>query len=171
MQTSPYQSWFDIGAESVNKAISSRESLLNLLKKFLAEGESEHAKYAAYGVVVRSVSIISALVSHGFRFTGEAEWLNCDSDIALIRVNRELNCGDEERKVKMMLIAVMALDKCVSQNQFSITSSAVRQSEDKEPKPIRVEVVSLPTRETTTEIVRDSGGNIKQTSQIERDAA
>lgn len=40
-----------------------------------------------------------------------------------------------------------------------------------EGKPIAVEVVAMPARETTTTITRDTLGNIRESSSIERDAA
>lgn len=38
-----------------------------------------------------------------------------------------------------------------------------------EPAPVRVEVISMPPRVTTSEVSRDEGGNIASVSQIERD--
>lgn len=44
-----------------------------------------------------------------------------------------------------------------------------RTAESKDNAPLKVEVVAMPTRETTTAIARDGSGNIKSSVAIERD--
>lgn len=172
MNHDPYQLWFVTGANAAYRAASRGESLVALLRKFLAEKDSLFAETAAQGIVNSSVMIASTTASSNrCRFSGDSDWLNCDTDIAMIRLNREINSKNEARKFKAMLSAAMAADDCVSRKLISIKQTVVNQAEDKEEKPVRVEVVSLPTRETTTEIERDGAGNIKQATQIERDAA
>ena len=39
-----------------------------------------------------------------------------------------------------------------------------------EPAPLKVQIVGMPDRLTSTEIARDAAGNIASSAQIERDA-
>ena len=172
MNNDPCYQWFAVGVNEAYKAASKGESLVALLRHYSAEKDSLFAETAAHGIVNTSVMIASsAASSNRCSFSAPADWLNCDKNIVIIRLNREVNSGNEERKLKTMLSAAMAADECISRGFVSVTQTTVRQVEDNGLKPVRVEVVSLPTRETTTEIERDSVGNIKQTTQIERDAA
>ncbi len=44
-------------------------------------------------------------------------------------------------------------------------------AESERKKPTEIIITSMPERETTTEVQRDGGGNIKKTTQVERDIA
>lgn len=176
--TNPYQSWSDAGALKLTTTIERKASALSLARRFAADPDSIELRSMASGMVGAAVTILSALHRTGVRFGGAAAWLNDDHDFCFVHFNREFNASPERRRYLLETVG-RAIDTCVQRGYISASYPPPRREvvpapapePEKTPQVLKVEIVGMPDRLTTTEIARDKDGNISSSAQLERDVA
>lgn len=82
-----------------------------------------------------------------------------------------LKDGGSDESDTMRSAIFDALDKMRRSGKVRFSVVEVKREAGAETVPMKVEIVGMPERITTSDIERDSAGNIKATAQVEKDAA
>jgi hypothetical protein len=174
------QAWSDSGGRLLIESIERNQSALNLAQRLLTDPKSVELCCMASGMVSTATQILNGLHKRtGVRFSRDAAWLNDKSEFCTVYTNREFNAGQQRRR-KLLYTLAKAIDECARRRYISVTRPQLKRAtapapavpaKPETPQILQVEIVSLPSRLTTTEITRDDAGNIKSSAQLERDLA
>lgn len=171
--TAFHQSWHNAGVEQLNLVVEKKSSLATALHRFNVTEPSTEILFMAFGFAHAAANTLARLHAAGMRFTGAGAFLNDSAPFVLEHVTREFNGGPERRR-KILLTLGNALAKCIERGYVRPAAPRVKREAvpAQEPeKTLKVEIVGLPNRTTTTAITRDESGAIIASSQLERDAA
>lgn len=86
---------------------------------------------------------------------------------ALCRLSELLNADDTEAASWRVTALARTIDQLRNGRVFSLAEP----EQPAQPEPMNVRIVQMPDRETSTAVTYDAAGNIKRTSQTERDTA
>ena len=151
-----------LGANRLHDEIKAGRSVLPLLRDFMRDYGSANVGMLS-GALSGSLALIRSAEAAGVTFEIEGRSIGPASGLAV-----QLTRAFAERD----LMGICELTKIVAGSIDGLRSSgAINFDPPKEPEagPLRVEVVSLPARETSTAVERDEKGNIASSTQIERD--
>ena len=173
--TANYQSYFAAGSSEFDRAIMQKKPLRILKKRLEADSKSTPLRYMASGAGYRALEMLTRTrEGTGVRFGGVATWLNDSPAFCLIHFEREINAGSQ-RSSALLQTLFTAVQACVDRGYVSLTPQKPQRAAQstpeasKEPAVLKVEIVSLPSRLTTSEVSRDDSGQITSSAQLERD--
>lgn len=170
--TDPNQSWCDAGQEQFTRIVARKASLTTALHRFSDPTASTELLCMGLGFAAEAATTLARIHAAGVLFKGAGAWLNDDAAFVVIHINREFNGGPERRR-RLLLTLGNALATCLERGYLQPAApgrpapAQVREQE----KTLKVEIVGLPDRTTTTAVTRDESGAIVASTQIERDAA
>lgn len=137
---------------------------------------------AIEGVLDACLEIIGACLAAGHTLSGSgSEELNQYRSVNLLRIaHKSHNEKPRDESVQWNTLIYHAAESVRSQMIVTISSGETKQED---PKPLQVEVVSMPVpekvpveilsmpdRQTVTSLVRDGAGNLVSSTQLETDA-
>lgn len=111
----------------------------------------------------------------GYTFSGTgSDWLNGDEGDGVLVINKAFSAGDGEELSKALGAVFTVLASALhAAAQAAPEGWSYKLSEAAPPEtknPLEIAIVSMPTREASTEIERDVANNITTTRQVEMDA-
>lgn len=149
-----------LGVNRLHDEIRAGRSTLPLLRDFLKDYGTANIQMFS-GAISGSLALIRQAEAVGWAFETEGRAMWNSSSLAV-----ELTRACAERDLMLVCEITKLVAGTVDKLQGAISFGA-----KEEQGPLRVEVVSLPNRETATMIERDDAGNIKSSAQLERDVA
>ena len=169
---------FNLGYRAVCEAISNGGSAAHTMQG-LAHCANHSATADIFaGAVSCVVVVFQSIKAHGLSVPQfKAQHLNqfmaqpMATMSATLSANLTLRHKDVDEQLGALCCAVDQHKGTISFDERSLVNEAKPAAENTKPSaPIEVVVVGMVTREKTTEIQRDSRGQIESTLQIERDA-
>lgn len=165
------QGWYSIGVQRIDGAIKGRKCVAAELQDMANDLGTSSGAEELSGALCRVVEIIQQAKKAGWKFTAPndaAKFLGRSATDICRDLNRAFARGDAKAIGQILGYLAAAIDGLREKNLILF---AVRAPEKPKPAdPVKVEVVSLPPRATTSKIERDEFGNIIRTTQVETNA-
>ncbi len=124
-------------------------------------------RYAGWALTL----VQSFIRDFGLTLSGpDSKWLSGNHGDGILELNKAFN-SDPETLGKFLAVLCEVFHQCVNDAPVGWVCTVSETPKLEAKPPMEIAIVSMPARETSTEIERDVGNNIVQTKQIEQDAA
>ncbi len=117
-----------------------------------------------FGVAMRAANLLNHFKDHGHvRFTG-GDLITADDLIYSFKT-------DQSRFLAQLNTITSALARVMAEApDMRLLDSSATKEKEKPAAPLQIEIVGMPIRKTTTNILRDQAGDIATSVQVESDA-
>lgn len=154
-----------LGVNRLHDEIKAGRDVLPLLRDLLRDfGTANIGLFA--GAVTGALALIRSAESSGITFDLHGQSMAASSALA-VEFTRTFAERDLMKVCELTKIVAGSIDGLRAKGVISFDPPADK--EEKEAGPLRVEIVSMPARETTTAIKRDGTGAITESTQLEKD--
>jgi hypothetical protein len=154
-----------LGAERLREELKAGRPTLPVLRDLLKDyGTSNIAVFS--GALSEAITLIGDAQAKGLKLSIGGRPIGGAAAIC-VELNRSMQQKDFMLLCEQVKIVAGGVDAIRGRINWSRTANTAENA----TAPVRVEVVSLPTRKTTSEVYRDLAGNIVASTQVERDAA
>lgn len=163
--------WEGVGERLVNDAIQSRQSVYEAICSIESQQIHPTGRAVMMAAVSHCLGIVWLAKERGWSFEYKHPIFGMTQICAVLELNRYIAAGDADTSGAIVREAALIVDALVKKDCVEVISQPDTGSEEHKPAdPVLVQVVGLPIRQITTEIIRDENGNIVSSIQIENDA-
>lgn len=155
--------WCEYGVTCVRKAIKNGHSVSDIVSELANEQCTQFGREALYGAIAQCSALIDSLRSAGLSFSPAS--LNIDNEMRVLKINRLLR-NDVDAANLMISECVWAIDEAAKKYKITFNEET---AVGNEAQLLKVSVVSMPDRQTSTVVKRNENGDIAGCIQVESD--